>query len=250
MVEIKPMDEQYVLIDCLHHRPVDLEVPSRREKCWQDASDLPAHPWSDETIKELARKYHRMSDGWGGDPSCEFMLEMIQRYGTCVLLAWEKGKIVGHLRFYPLSIAQLLANAAPDGAAAPVENALRFAPDPKALWGQCVMTCTPFENAGESLKSGARRGVGLKLVLGLIDWAREHGWKRIVKQAHPDLDCFYGVCGDGGKAFWSKAGFRVIEKFRLQPWGGYWESIIEEQRKAKGMSEEEMWTWFRMAIDL
>jgi len=39
------------------------------------------------------------------------MREMIQRYGSCETLAWEHVKVVGHLRFYPLSIAQLLVEA-------------------------------------------------------------------------------------------------------------------------------------------
>ena len=244
------MDASYVHMDCLHHGPVDPNVTPRREELWQDAPDLPAHPWTDETIADLAARYNRISEGWAGDPCREFMLEMIARYGTCAILAWEEGKVVGHLRFYPLSIAQLLAQAPADNQPAPADNALRFTPDPKALWCQCVMTCSPFETAEQAKERGARQGVGLKLVLGLIDWAREHGWRRIVNQAHSDLDCFYGICGGGGKAFWEKAGFKVIETFRIAPWGGYWEDIIKEQRTDKGMAEDEVWTWYRMAHDL
>ena len=250
MIKIKPMDKTYVHIDCLHHGSVDPEAPPRRDKLWQDAPALPPHPWSDETLTELAKKYNRISEGWSGDPCREFMLEMIDRYGTCALLAWEKGMVVGHLRFYPLSVAQLLTKAAPDTQPAPADNALRFARDPEALWVQCVMTCAPFEDCAQAIKAGARKGVGLKLALHLIDWAREHGWKRIVKQAHPDLDCFYGICGGGGKALWEKAGFKVIEKFSVPPWAGYLESIVEQQGQEKGMADRDIWTWYRMACDL
>ena len=59
-----------------------------------------------------------------------------------------------------------------------------------------------------------------------------------------------GTCGGGGKAFWEKAGFRVIGTFHAEPWGGYWTDIIERQRKAKDMTEEEVWTRYRMAYEL
>ena len=97
MIEIKPMDESYILIDCLHHGPVNPSLPPRRGNEWQDAQDLPPHPWSDETIVELAKKYTSITEGWRGDPAREFMREMIQRYGTCAILAWEEEKVVGIL---------------------------------------------------------------------------------------------------------------------------------------------------------
>jgi len=253
MIEIRPMDESYILIDCMHHGPVDSSLPPRRvEKEWQDTPDLPPHPWSDETIVELARKYRRISEGWAGDPAREFMREMIQRYGTCAILAWQEGKVAGFLRFYPLGIAHLVSDAG-DKQKHPIAiTSLRFEPDPDALWIQCVMTCTPYEEPEQAKKVGARKGIGLKLVHGLRALASEQGWKRIVKQAHSDLDCFYGICGGGGKAFWEKAGFKAIGTFRENNdfWGDYWTDIIERQRKEKGMTEEEVWTWYRMAYEL
>jgi len=57
MIEIRPMDEGYIHVDCLHHGPVDRSSPPRRGREWQDAPDLPPHPWSDETIAELARRH-------------------------------------------------------------------------------------------------------------------------------------------------------------------------------------------------
>ena len=98
MIEIKPMDESYIHIDCMHRGPVDPSSPPRRLVHWKDAPDLPPHPWSDETIAELAKKYGRLAEGWGGDPSREFMREMIQRHGSCAMLAWEEGKVVEEVR--------------------------------------------------------------------------------------------------------------------------------------------------------
>ena len=253
MIEIKPMDESFILIDCLHHGPVDpSSQPRRVEKEWQDAPNLPAHPWSDETIGELAKEYRRISEGWAGDPAREFMREMIQRHDSCAMLAWEDGKVVGFLRFYPLSIAHLVANAGGEQKHPTTAASLVLEPDPKALWVQCVMVCKPYETEEEAKKAGARKGVGLKLARTLIPWAKTHGWKRIVHGAHADLDCFYGICGGGGKAFWEKAGFKVIGTFREKNdfWGDYWTDIIERQRKDKGMTAKDVWTWYRMAYEL
>ena len=220
MIEIKPMDESYIFIDCLHHGAVDPSSPPRREKGWQDVPDLPGHPWSDETIAELAKKYRSISHGWSGDPAREFMREMIRRYGTCAILAWEARKVVGHIRFYPIKIARLWAGTETDPS--PVLHcaaACEPEQDEGALWVQCVMTSRRFEKPDEAVKAGVRKGIGLKLARALIPWAKEHAWKRIVKVAHCDLDWFYGIQGGGGKAFWEKAGFKVVGTFHKRAFG-------------------------------
>jgi len=262
MIEIRPMDEGYVHIQCMHHGPIDPLLPPRPEIEWIDAPDLAPHPWSDETIVELAETYRRISEGWTGDPAREFMREMMQRYGTCAMLAWEGGKVVGHLRFYPLVIAQLLVRADPEKQhLVRWAGAMSFGADPVTLWVQCVMTCVPFVGSEETVrggrhfpsmdKAGARKGRGLKLVRGLISWAREHGWKRIVKQTNADLDCMYGMSGGAGKAFWEKAGFKVVgTHFEEYPNDDDWKATVESQAKAKGMSMREAWTLYHMACDL
>ncbi len=236
-VEIEPMDASYILIDCLHHGAVDPSLPPRREGSWQDAPDLPPHPWSDETILQLAGRYRSISEGWRGDPSREFMREMIQRHDSCAMLAWEDGKVVGFLRFYPLTIAQLQAGADREKQPIPGSHALDLAPNPATLWVQCVMVSQPYlvSSSNPTMAQltpkgegpdvirdpsgqlryrtredvGARKGVGQKLVKGLIEWAGQHDWKHIVKQAHADLDCMDGSYGGGGKACWEKSGFVV-----------------------------------------
>lgn len=62
MIEIIPMDEGYIHIDCMHYGPIDPSSPPRRGNEWQDAVDLPPHPWSDEVIVELAKRYERISE--------------------------------------------------------------------------------------------------------------------------------------------------------------------------------------------
>ena len=260
MIDVRPMDKSYVYTSCLHFGPVDPDVPLRPDWEQPKVPDLPAHPWTDETISELARKYKCLGEGQGGDPAREFMREMMQRYGTCAILAWEDGTVVGHLRFYPLSIAQLLARAGEKKQPVPSYSALLFEPDPEALWVLCVMTALPNTGAAQATlgsrhfptatQAGARKGTGTKLVRGLIDWAGTHGWKRIVKLAHPDLDVFYGICGGGGKAFWERSGFHAIGSTPVEPWQGEIAEVVERQRKEAGLSEEDTWAWPRMVRDL
>lgn len=101
MIEIKPMDEGYLHLRCLHDGPIDaatFEPPPD-----QLPSGHPPHPWSDETLRDVAEKYraHRISHPY----PAEFNREMIRRYGSCAMLAWEEGKVVGQLRFYPMKVA-------------------------------------------------------------------------------------------------------------------------------------------------
>lgn len=260
MIEIKPMDDGHIYISCLHFGPVNPDTPLRPDWEQPKVPDLPPHPWTDETISGLARKYRCLGEGQGGDPTREFMREMMQRYGACAMLAWEDGSIVGHLRFYPLSIAQLLASEGAEKQPVPSFSALLFEPDPEALWVLCVMSALPNVGAVEATvdgrhfptarQAGARKGTGTKLVRGLIDWAGEHGWKRIVKLAHPDLDVFYGICGGGGKGFWERSGFHAFGSTPVEPWQGEIAETVERQRNERQLSEEKTWAWHLMAYDL
>jgi len=278
VIEINPMDESYIHVSCMHSGPVD---PRKQPRSREDVPDLPRHPWSDEQIADLARNYKAISEGWRGEPAREFMREMIQRYGTCAILAWQDGLVVGQLRFYPLSIAHLLARADAKKQPASARSLKRWEPDAKALRVQCVMTCQPYVAASScpalatvtpepkdlpgcvttldgkkrfrtAEDAGARKGMGLKLVQGLISWARAHGWKRIVNVAHCDLDWHYGICGGGGKAFWEKAGFQVVGTFYDRAWefDDNDRAIVQAQMAEKGMTEDDIWTWYRMAYEL
>ena len=86
----------------------------------------------------------------------------------------------------------------------------------------------------------------------LVCWAKEHGWKRIVKVAHCDLDWFYGTQGGGGKAFWEKAGFKVVDSFYKRGFGfpEDFAAIVQAQMAEKEMTEEDIWTWYQMAYEL
>ena len=83
-------------------------------------------------------------------------------------------------------------------------------------------------------------------------WPQQHKWRRIVKVAHCDLDWFYGIQGGGGKAFWEKASFKVLGTFYKRAFGlgEDFTAIVRPQMVEKGMTEEEVWTWYRMAYEL
>jgi len=47
--------------------------------------------------------------------------------------------------------------------------------DEGMLWGQCVITCAPYQDSEGAKQVGVRKGVGLKLARALIPWAEAHG---------------------------------------------------------------------------
>jgi GNAT superfamily N-acetyltransferase len=266
MVEMKPMSEDYILLTCLHKGPVDTAA---WEPSWNtDPSGLPPHPWSDETLRSLVAGQRWITHGNFQKPEGrEFMREMIQRYGTCALLAWEGRTVIGFVRFYPMKIARLAVEGHAGEFEPVLDCTLACEPDEDegTLWVQCVMTCAPYtgvrqdappavradENFRAAQDVGARKGIGLKLARAVVPWAREHGWKRIIKVAHPDLDFYYGIWGGGGKAFWEKAGFTSIGTiYGPQDWsGGDYGAFLRAQAAEKGMTEEEAWTFHRMACE-
>lgn len=251
MIEIKPMDESYILVTCLHHGPVD---PTSSAPAGDDAViEHPSHPWSDETIRELAARHAMISHGVGGEHQREFMREMIQRYGTCAILAWDQHKVVGLIRFYPMRVARLIAATHTHGFSPVLDCTAACEPqdDEGTLWVQCVMTCFPYVDSDGAKKAGARRGLGLRLARELVCWAKANGWERVVKVAHCDLDWFYGIQGGGGKAFWRKAGFEVAgtlyQPLKLSEEHG---AIVHSQMVRAGMTDEDVWTWSRMGYEL
>ena len=261
MIDIRPMDENYIMSGCVHGGPVDPKTTPG--EYWVYASDLPPHPWSDQTIAELAKKHSGLSHGGEGDASVEFMREMVQRHGTCAILAWQDEQVVGFLRVYPLNIVQLLFQA--DAEKQNRERgSIGFEEDAGTLIVQCVMTSRPYGGPDATInkkgnrvpgmkEAGARRGVGLKLARALVVWARDHEWKRIVADAHADIDCMYGIIGKGGLTFWTKAGFKAIGTHYgeppNEPWLDEWRNGVESQAKSKGMTKKEAWTWHRMMCE-
>lgn len=258
MLQIKPMDEHYLPPTCLHNGPIDPVV--NPDVCMVGQEGVSAHPWTDEVLVELAAKHGDLTCSPWKAANHEFYREMTQRFKACQMLAWEEGHVVGTLPFFPVPILQLLKPAWFDLGKYGLE-----ADQTQSLMVRCVMTARPYfgslstasrEHLGTNPsntpeESGARRGVGQKLVQGLIDWARAQGWKRILANAHADIDYAYGLYGSGGKAFWEKAGFRVVQSERRPtPESESWRAIVETQAKERGISVDAAWTWYSMMIEI
>lgn len=260
MVQIKAMDEGYLPPTCLHSGPVDPML--KPDICMVGQDGVPAHPWTDEVLAELASKHGDLTCSPWKAANHEFYREMVQRHGTCQMLAWEDGRVVGMLPFFPVTVLQALKASWFVPGAFGIERPEEMA---GGLMVRCVMSSRPYFGSSASssrafigsnpnstpVEAGARRGVGQKLVCGLIEWAREHGWKRILANAHADIDYAYGLYGCGGKAFWEKASFRVVRSERRPtPEQEQWRAIVETQAKEKGMTVDEAWTWYNMVYEV
>ena len=133
--------------------------------------------------------------------------------------------------------------------------------DETTLWILCIMSSRPYIGSEPDTitgrkwptkqEAGARKGIGQKLVRGLIEWAQANDWKRVLKTCHSDIDCLYGQTGSGGKRFWEKAGFRVLESAHWRPekWDPKFIALAESQGESNGMTKDEVWTWFRMVCE-
>ena len=249
MVEIKPMDESFILWRCLHSGPL-----------------------SKGTIDQWPED---QADNWGKHRATNVPLlkKLIEAYGSCAMIASDGDEIVGMLRFYPKVVTAMakaghmcLGQSHPAG---PAEDLVKEELPPlheiadKTLEVHCIMTSRPYageeatkvfsENYLSKAEAGARKGIGLKLAKALVAWAREQGWKRIEVTTHPDLDIFYGITGSAGQSFWEQAGFEVVQvrPMSKELWPGEdARALIESQAKDAGISSEQAWSFVDMACVL
>jgi GNAT superfamily N-acetyltransferase len=171
MVEIKEMDDSYILDRCPLGTPLDPLHLSQDE-----------YPGYGERAKEIRRRFFR---------------EVRDRYGNCVLFAWDDGKIVGFLIFLPKPVARKLG--------------LKPMPDPdderaeKTLVYVCMQLVSEYRE----------KGLGTRLMEAMVAWAKHNGWTRIeannISEGSTDEDWRWSW----GLPKWERMGFRVI---RDRPW--------------------------------
>ena len=246
MIEIKPMDEKFILWRCLHSGRLSKQTIER---------------WPEEQAGNW-KKFRAIN--------IPVLKKLIKTYSSCAIVATDGDEIVGMLRFYPKVLMAMekagkmcLQQFHPAGPAEDMVDEELPSLDEitdKTLEVHCVMTSRPYASEEEmkicgghclsKANAGARKGIGLELAKALVAWAREHGWKRIEVTTHPDLDIFYGITGSAGKSFWEKAGFRVVN---VRPMSKeLWpdekaRALIDSQAKAAGISNEEAWSFIDMA---
>lgn len=246
MIEIKPMDEKFILWRCLHGGPLSKQAIEQ---------------WPEE-----------QADGWKQHRAINVPLldKLTRTYGACAMIASDGDEIVGMLRFYPKALMAVakagqmcLQQAHPAGPADDLVDEELPSPaecEDRILEVHCIMTSRPYAGAEEmricggrclsKTDAGARKGIGLKLAKALVAWAREHGWRRIEVTTHPDLDIFYGITGSAGQSFWAKAGFQVVD-VRPMP-KELWpdeaaRALIDSQAEDAGISSEQAWSFIDMA---
>lgn len=169
MLRIKEMDESYILDDCPLYMPLDPERLARRE--------LPEH-FDIERAKQMRRRFFR---------------EIRQKYGNCVLFAWDDGKIVGFLIFLPKTVARRLG--------------LKTLHDDELTTKTMVYVCMQL------VEEYRKRGMGTRLVESLIAWARNRGWRRIevhdVQKGDEDEDWRW----KWALPKWHRTGFRIARRY-------------------------------------
>jgi GNAT superfamily N-acetyltransferase len=164
MIEIRAMADDYVLDRCPLGEPVD-------------PSDTPED--DDPSCGERTRAIRR-----------RFFREVRDHYGNCVFLAWDEGKVVGFLMFFPKPVALKLG--------------IYTLPTRKLEDETLVYACMQFAPAYRG------QGLGTRLVEALIAWAAEHGWRRIevnnVSSGAQDEDWHWGWA----LPKWQRLGFEAV----------------------------------------
>jgi len=233
-VVIEPMSDDFILWRCLHSGPLSEATIEQRPP---DSPD----DWSRFRTRNIS------------------LLRALTRiYGACAILARSGGHVVGQLRFYPRVVWKregagelCLQQDFPNGPA--VDFALaEFPPlsqiSDKTLLIHCLMTGSPQleDNPFQ------RTGIGSSMVRYLAQWGKTQGWERIEVDAFEDIPLIYKLTGSAGCKFWTKLGFRSIDRHPhpfLQDRSDF-VVTLEEQAASAGISPENAKDRIIMRLDL
>jgi len=226
VIDIRPMNDDFILWRCLHrgpHTAQTLEQWPPQETHWQGQRAI----------------------------NVPLLRRLIDTYGTCAMLAWDNGTVVGFLRFYPKAVCSL-----PDAGgmcmqqghpAGPAESLVAHLPtleeiEDKTLSVHCFMTSTPLQ----------RKGLATMMARALLEWARASGWTAIEAVAYEDLEVLYAVTGQAGEGFWRKLGFTVAamktEPVFLEE--SDFTQKMREEATAKGLDLETIANVYTMRLEL
>ncbi len=153
-MKIVPMNKEFVLYRCLHG---GLLSPSNIE---QKSRHVPGLP--EEQINR-----NRL-----------FLTRLIDTYGSCAMLAMDGDMVVGHVRFYPDIICELLGTrdiCCQDPGAAITEGMVDMAmPQMESISDPKIMIhCWLIH------KEYRYRGISHLLLQGMLRWAQKHGWQAV-----------------------------------------------------------------------
>lgn len=231
---INMMTKDFILWRCLHGGPLSNDTINQ----WQSDTKM---PWE---------RYHNRNE--------PLLKKLTDIYGACAIVAHDKDKIVGQLRFYPLAVWEMegagMLCLQQDFPAGPVDDFYkRDFPtveeiEDLTLKVHCMMT-GPFNQKENPYR---RKGLGTRMVHTLIEWARENGWKRIEADSFVDLPIIYEITGSTGYTFWKKLGFHVADRFPHPCLNEHDEFFmkVEEQAKSLGIKPEQAKDSIIMRLDL
>ena len=169
MIEVKEMTDGYIFDRCPLQKPLN-------------PLDLPEDTYSGygERAKGVRRK---------------FFQEVKNRYGNCVLFAWDDNEIVGFLIFLPKAVARKIG--------------LKTSPNDSLLHQTLQYVCMQL------VSTYRKKGVGTKMVKSLITWAKNNGWKRIeahnMRRGDRDEDWRWGWA----LPKWKSMGFNTVEQYEI-----------------------------------
>lgn len=223
---IESMRPDFILWRCLHHGPVSSET-------------LDAYP-PDDAIPWARYRLRNIP-----------LLDKLARtYGATAIVARDGDRVAGTLRFYSKTVALMrgagglcLQQDFPSGPADDFAKMGFPAPadlEDKTLLVHCLMT------------GSVRRGLGSRLVEGLVRWARENRWRHIEAHAFEDLPLVYEITGSAGLSFWKKLGFSMVDRRPHPDLRERSEFLdrLERQAAALGISPERARDRIVMRLDL
>jgi GNAT superfamily N-acetyltransferase len=221
-IVLEPMSEDFILWRCLHGGPLSRDSIDQ----WPSAAHMPWDGYSRRNIPLL--------------------IKLTNTYGACAILARDGDRVVGHLRFYPKAISEIvgagglcLQQDPPNGPDKDFAGGDFPVPDELAdrtLKVHCLMTGSPLQKENPY----QRKGIGSQMVRKLIEWARANGWEGIEAEAFEDLPIIYECTGSAGHTFWEKMGFRLMDRHphpELQDHSQFSEFVdtLEKQAEAAGI---------------
>lgn len=149
----------------------------------------------------------------------EFYQDVLNHFGCCGFIAWERDRVIGYTNFFPHVIAQKM----------------KFygwgemeGEQPDTLVHHCIslVQCSRYR----------RKGIGTSLIRYSLEWAQNHNWRRYeVHRVLPDTDA--GIANEQKSvlSFWRKFGFSIIRE----------EEADEETKKWYGADKR-----FSLAVDI
>jgi len=186
-------------------------------------------------------------------------MKLTRTYGSCAIIARDGNQVVGHLRFYPKVICNMVESSGsfclqqdyPSGPAKNAGDSDFPAPaqiEDKTLTVHCLMTgCSQQkENPYQ------RKGIGTRMVRSLIQWAKANGWEHIEADSFEDIPIIYEITGSAGHTFWEKLEFRIADRHPHPHLQGQEQFVItlEQQAESIGISPERARDRLVMRLDL